>query len=50
VGVPPDRSELAFDYLSPGRNQWEAGDRGGGCALRDQSGHLLTGSMLGERR
>jgi len=50
VGVPPDRSELAFDYLSPGRHQWEAGDRGGGCALRDQSGHLLTGSMLGERR
>ena len=50
VGVGPDRSELEFSYVRPGRDQWESGDRGGGCALVDPAGGHLTGSMLGTRR
>jgi DNA-binding SARP family transcriptional activator len=50
VGVPREQSELDFRYRRPMRSQWEAGERGGGCALIDASGGRLTGSMLGERR
>src|SRR5262245_54467737 len=50
VGIPQGQSELAFEYMRPDRSQWESGDRHGGCALVDESGDRLTGSMLGERR
>ncbi len=50
VGVSPDRSELNFGYVRPGQDQWESGDRGGGCALFHRSGRDLAGSMRGSRR
>ena len=47
MGLPPERSELAFEYFAPTKDRWEGGDRTVVCSIVDPTGAPLTESVLG---
>jgi len=47
VAVDPQRSELAFDWLTPTEQTWAAGARTVACVVTSPDGAGLTGNALG---